>query len=111
MPLATQAEPALARCQSCGAEVAPDSDHCPECGKLLRERSTKITLAVTLLMILAGVVLTQYFVNLHRVTEAELAGRWFVRGNEAMQANAPKFAADAYRTALNYDRENAEYRL
>src|SRR5271157_1489529 len=111
MPLATQAEPVVAHCQSCGAEVAPDADHCPACGRLLRERSTKITLAVTLLLILAGITFTQYFVNRHRATEQELAQRWFNRGNEAMQANAPKFAADAYRTALNYDRENSEYRL
>ena len=111
MSLATQTEPAIAHCQNCGAEVAPDADHCAVCGKLLRERSTKITLVVTLLLILAGIALTQYFVNLHRVTEQDLAHRWFTRGNEAMQANAPKFAADAYRTALNYDRENEEYRL
>jgi tetratricopeptide (TPR) repeat protein len=111
MPLATPTETAIAHCQSCGAEVAPDADHCPTCGRLLRERSTRITLAVTLLLILAGVAFTQYFVNRHRATEQELALRWFNRGNQAMQANAPKFAADAYRTALNYDRENSEYRL
>lgn len=111
MPSATQTEPAVAHCQSCGAEVAADSDHCPSCGRLLRERSTRITLAVTLLLILLGIALTQYFVSLHRVTEQDLARRWFNRGNEAMQAKAPKFAADAYRTALNYDRENDDYRL
>ena len=111
MPLATQTEPALAHCQSCGVEVPPEADHCPSCGRLLRENSARITLTVTLLLLLLGIALTQYFVNLHRVTEQELAVRWFTRGNEAMQANAPKFAADAYRTALNYDRENQEYRL
>jgi tetratricopeptide (TPR) repeat protein len=111
MPLATQTELTIAHCSRCGAEVGSDSDHCPACGRLLRERSTKITLAITLLLILLGIALTQYFVNLHRVTEQELARRWFNRGNEAMQANAPKFAADAYRTALNYDRENQDYRL
>src|SRR5271166_5714111 len=111
MPLTAQIDPAIAHCQSCGAEVAPDADHCASCGKLLRDRSTKITLAVTLILILLGVALTQYFVNRHRVTEQQLAQRWFTRGNEAMQANAPRFAADAYRTALNYDRENDEYRL
>ncbi len=111
MPSATQAEPALAQCQNCGAEVPPDVDHCLSCGRILRGRSTKITVAVTLFFIFAGIALTQYVVNLHRMTEQELAQRWFVRGNQAMQANAPKFAADAYRTALNYDRENAEYRL
>ena len=74
-------------------------------------RSTQITIAVTLLLIIAGFILTRYFVNLHRVTEQDLAQRWFRRGNQAMQANLPKFAAEAYRTALNYNRENDEYRL
>jgi len=111
MPSATQTEPAVAHCQSCGAEVAPDSDHCPACGRLLRQRSTRITLAFTLLLIVAGLALTQYFVNLHRATELGLAQRWFMRGEDAMQANLPKFAAEAYRTALNYDRENEQYRL
>ncbi len=111
MPSATQTELALAHCQHCGAEVPPDADHCLACGRILRGRSTKITVAVTLFFIFAGVALTQYVVNLHRMTEQELAQRWFVRGNQAMQANAPKFAADAYRTALNYDRENKDYRL
>ena len=111
MPSATQTEPAVAHCQSCGAEVVSDTDHCPACGRRLHERSNRITLAITLLLIFAGMALTQYFVNLHRDTELGLARRWFTRGEEAMQANLPKGAADAYRTALNYDRENEQYRL
>lgn len=111
MPTLAPTEPVVAHCQSCGAEVPPDSDHCPSCGRLLRERSTKITLALTLLIMFAGVILTQAFVNLHRTTEMSLAHRWFTRGEEAMQAHAPKYAAEDYRTALNYDRENQEYRL
>lgn len=111
MPTATQTAPVLAICQNCGAEVPADSAHCPACGRLTSGRSTKITVAVTLLLIVAGIVLTQYFVNLHRVTEMDLARRWFNRGEEAMRANLPKFAAEAYRTALNYDRENDRYRL
>ena len=111
MPTLTPTEPVIAHCQSCGAEVPPDSDHCPSCGRLIRERSTKIALALTLLMIFAGVMLTQFLVNLHRTTEMSLAHRWFTRGEEAMQAHAPKYAADDYRTALNYDRENQQYRL
>ena len=111
MPTLTPTEPLIAHCQSCGAEVPPDSDHCPSCGRLVRERSTKITVALTLLMIFAGVLLTQAFVNLHRTTEISLARRWFTRGEEAMQAKAPKYAAQDYRTALNYDQENDYYRL
>ena len=111
MPTLTPTEPVIGHCQSCGAEVPPDSDHCPSCGRLIRERSTKITIALTLLMIFAGVILTQAFVNLHRTSEMSLARRWFTRGEEAMQAHAPKYAEEDYRTALNYDRENQQYRL
>ena len=111
MPLATQTPPALAHCQSCGAELRPGSDHCPACGRLLWERSSQITLAITLLLLLGGVGLTQYLVNLHRMTEHGLAVRWFTRGDEAMQAHAARFAAEAYRTALNYDPQNQQYRL
>ena len=111
MPLATQTQPATARCQYCGAEFPADSDQCSACGRQISARSTQITIAATLLLIIAGFVLTRYFVNLHRGTEEDLANRWFKRGNEAMQANLPKFAAEAYRTALNYDRENDTYRL
>jgi len=110
MPLETQSPP-TARCRYCGAEVSPGAEQCPSCGRLTSGQSAKVTLAITLLLILAGLVLTQYFVKLHRVTEQGLAQRWFNRGEEAMQANLPRFAAEAFRTALNYDRENSEYRL
>jgi tetratricopeptide (TPR) repeat protein len=78
---------------------------------MLRERHTKITVVLTLVLILAGLGLTQSFVNLHRQTELGLAHRWFARGEQAMQADLPEGAAEAYRTALNYDRENKYYRL
>ncbi len=70
-----------------------------------------MTLAIMLLLIFAGFAFTQYVVQRHRATEAALAKRWFNRGNEAMQANLPSVAAEDYRTALTYDRENDEYRL
>ncbi len=70
-----------------------------------------MTLAIMLFLIFAGFAFTQYIVRLHRNTEASLAKRWFHRGNEAMQVNLPALAAEDYRTALTYDRENDEYRL
>src|ERR1700757_4326618 len=111
MPTATQTAPVQTICQSCGAEVPADSHHCPACGRSLSGRPAKITLVITLLLILAGFAGTHYFVNLHRTTEMDLARRWFNRGQQAMQAGLPKFAAEAYRTALNYDRSNDQYRL
>jgi len=111
MPSATQSAPAIAHCPHCAAEVPVDADRCSSCGRLVRERSARITLAITLLLIFAAIALTQSFVNLHRQTEMGLARRWFARGEQAMQAHLYKFASDAYRTALNYDRENEQYRL
>ncbi len=60
---------------------------------------------------MAGFAFTQYFVTLHRRTEDSLAQRWFARGDAAMQAGDPAAAADEYRNALGYDRENDLYRL
>ncbi len=111
MPFATATAPPTIRCQNCGAEAPADSDHCPSCGRLLSARSIRITIVLTLVFIVAGFALTQYFVNLHRVTQQDLARRWFIRGEQAMQAHLPQVAADDYRTALNYDRENRQYQL
>jgi len=68
-------------------------------------------LAVTLVLIIAGFVFTQYFVNLHRQMESDLAVRWFTRGEQAMQAQLPAAAAEDYRNALSYDPDNRQYRL
>ena len=103
--------PPVVRCENCGAEISQDADRCPECGQLTSSPSSKIALAVTLLLLMAGAAFTQYFVKLHRQTEYDMARRWFARGGEAMQAGMPNTAAEDYRTALSYDRENNEYRL
>lgn len=64
-----------------------------------------------LILIFAGFAFTQYVVQRHRSTEASLARRWFNRGDEAMQAKLPSVAAEDYRTALSYDREDRQYTL
>ncbi len=111
MPAVTDSAPVTHRCTRCGADFPVDSLQCPSCGRVVGTQSTKIVLAVTLLLILISLVFTQYFVALHKSTETSLANRWFVRGGEAMQANLPDVAAQDYRTALSYDPENQEYRL
>ncbi len=111
MPSATDSAPATQLCQNCGAELAQGIDRCPSCGRIAPTRSARIVLAVTLLLILAGFVFTQYFVNLHSQTESDLAVRWFTRGEQAMQAQIPAAAAEDYRNALSYDPDNRQYRL
>ena len=64
-----------------------------------------------MLLIVAAFAFTRSFVNLHRSTELSLARRWFTRGEQAMQMHLAGSAAEDYRTALNYDRNNPQYRL
>ena len=71
----------------------------------------RLKLGLLVVLIFCGLLLTHYFVGLHRATEAELAKRWFARGNQAMQAGNAGLAADDFRTALSYDRDNRQYRL
>jgi tetratricopeptide (TPR) repeat protein len=111
MPLLTKQTPSAVRCTRCGVEFSADADTCPACGRAVGTQSARITLTITLILIFLGLGFTQYFVKLHRATEASLANRWFLRGNQAMQANLPVVAAQDYRTALSYDPENREYRL
>jgi tetratricopeptide (TPR) repeat protein len=111
MSSVTTSSPAVTHCQTCGNQIPAGADSCPACGRTNEAGSRRITLAILLILIFAGFALTQYVVNLHRATEASLAKRWFHRGNEAMQVNMPSLAAEDYRTALSYDRENDEYRL
>jgi tetratricopeptide (TPR) repeat protein len=111
MPLLTKQTPPTVRCTRCGTEFSTDADRCPACGRTVGPQSARITLTITVILIFLGLGLTQYFVKLHRGTELSLANRWFLRGNQAMQANLPVVAAQDYRTALSYDPENREYRL
>jgi tetratricopeptide (TPR) repeat protein len=111
MPLLTKQTPPTVRCTRCGIEFSADADSCPACGRTAGTQSARITLTITVILIFLGLGFTQYFVKLHRSTEASLANRWFLRGNQAMQANLPVAAAQDYRTALSYDPENREYRL
>lgn len=111
MPSVTETAAETHRCTRCGTDFPADSLSCPACGRVAGTQSARITLAVTLLLIVCGLVATQYFVKLHRATQFSLANRWFFRGGEAMQAKLPNVAAEDYRTALSYDPENEEYRL
>ena len=111
MPPVTDTAPTTHRCTRCGTDFPVDSLGCPACGRVAGSQSARITLAITLLLLMAGLAFTQYFVRLHRATQFSLANRWFVRGGQAMQAHLPNVAADDYRTALSYDPENEEYRL
>lgn len=111
MSASTDTSLAVTRCQECETEIPQGVDCCPACGRAVSAGISRIVLTVTILMIFCGFAFTQYVVNLRRTTESSLAVRWFVRGGQAMQANLPVAAAEDYRTALTFDRENRQYRL
>ncbi|HLI63122.1 MAG TPA: tetratricopeptide repeat protein [Terriglobales bacterium] len=111
MPSVTDSAPATTHCEKCGTELPSEADRCPRCGEVVTIHPARLVLGLILLLIIAGFAFTQYFTNLHRTTESDLAVRWFKRGGEAMQAHLPAAAAEDYRTALSYDPENQEYRL
>src|SRR5579863_4601253 len=107
----TNSAPVTTRCESCGKEISPGADSCQSCGRTGKSYSSKFTLAIVVVLIVAGFALTQYVVRLHRTSESSLATRWFHRGEEAMLVSLPVLAANDYRTALSYDPENNHYRL
>ena len=98
-------------CEGCGQEVPARADRCPACGRIVAPRSPRLILFAVVILIMAAFAFTQYFVRLHRKTEDFLSQRWFARGDEAMQTGNPAAAAEDYRNALSYDRENDLYRL
>lgn len=73
-------------------------------------RSERIVLLIVAVLLILMVGLAQWMVRAHRQTEMSLAQSWFSRGNRAMPGY-PEIAAEDYRTALTYDRENDDYRL
>ena len=68
-------------------------------------------LVVVIVALVALFALTHYLVKSHRNTELNLAKTWFLRGGQAMTRGYPAIAAEDFRTALSYERENQEYRL
>jgi Tfp pilus assembly protein PilF len=101
----------IAVCKRCREPLpVPDLGRCPACGEPRSERSERVTFVVVAVVLIAVFALTQWLVRLHRQTELSLAKNWFSRGERAMPGY-PNIAAEDYRTALTYDRENDEYRL
>ncbi len=97
-------------CEGCGQSIPAEADHCPHCGQELSS-SGRLILVVVIVMLIVVFAATQYLVSFHRRTELALARSWFDRGERAMKLGYPAIAADDYRTALSYDRENAQSRL
>jgi len=99
------------RCIRCGRPVPEGAYWCPFCGKLNVALRVRIVFVFLIVLIIAGIGLTKWYVSRLRSVESSLAHRWFSRGDQAMAKNYPAVAIDDYRNALGYDENNPRYRL
>ncbi|MDE3136102.1 MAG: tetratricopeptide repeat protein [Acidobacteriota bacterium] len=72
-------------------------------------RETLLLTSLLALGILFGV--TQAAVSYYHGKQADLANRWFQRGEAALKANRPKEAIDDLRNALSYAPDNPTFQL
>src|SRR5215472_14437087 len=107
--------------------MPPESDRlCPRCGQLIPagragcpvctrpqgflwslERETLVLLSLIMLGIFF--VITGFAVKRYHASQLTLGGRWYERGQAALQSNRPEEAVDDFRTALVYARDNTVY--
>ncbi|HKT11446.1 MAG TPA: tetratricopeptide repeat protein [Terriglobia bacterium] len=73
------------------------------------ERETLVLISLVLLVILF--VVTGYAVKRYHAAQAALGGRWYLKGENALQANRPEEAVDDFHTALIYARDNTTYQM
>ncbi len=73
------------------------------------ERETLVVLSILLLGVFFAV--TGFVNNRYHATQKALGGHWYQRGVEALKANEPVNAVDAFHTALIYARDNSAYQL
>ncbi|HET9179094.1 MAG TPA: hypothetical protein VFQ24_12120 [Terriglobia bacterium] len=71
------------------------------------ERETLVLLSLIALAIFF--VITGFTVKRYHASQLALGGRWYQRGEAALQSNRPEEAVDAFHTALVYARNNTVY--
>jgi tetratricopeptide (TPR) repeat protein len=78
----------------------------------LRKQHREILLLAVLSLVAATMFLiTRSLANESRRMHSRMAGEWFVRGNQLMDAGDVALATDAYRRAVTHDRQNTDLRL
>ena len=73
------------------------------------ERETLVLISMVLLVIFF--VVTGFTVNRYHAEQAALGGRWYLRGENALNANQPEEAVEDFHTALVYARDNTTYQM
>ncbi len=73
------------------------------------ERETLVLFSIFLLAVFF--VITGLTVKRYHAEQAALGGRWYQRGEDALQANRPEEAVNDFHTALIYARDNTTYQM
>ncbi|TAM80378.1 MAG: tetratricopeptide repeat protein [Acidobacteria bacterium] len=99
-------------CPRCGQLIPAGQAGCPVCTRpqgflWSLERETLVLLSMVLLAIFFGV--TGFTVKRYHASQQALGGRWYLKGEAALQANRPEEAVDDFHTALVYARDNTLY--
>jgi tetratricopeptide (TPR) repeat protein len=101
------------RCAQCGEALQSDATACPACGAQIEELSRKPrgTFAVLIGLLLIGLTLTGILVRGFDARRAQLAQRWYSRGERDLQQGVSIQAVNEFQTALAYSQNDSNYRL
>ena len=99
-------------CPRCGQLIPAGQTDCPVCTRSQGflwslERETLVLLSLIALAIFFAI--TGFMVKRYHASQLALGGRWYQRGEAALQSNRPEEAVDSFHTALVYARNNTVY--
>jgi Flp pilus assembly protein TadD len=99
-------------CPRCGQLIPAGQTECPVCTRpqgflWSLERETLVLLSIVVLVVFF--VVTGFTVKRYHASQLALGGRWYQRGEEALQANRAEEAVEDFHTALVYARDNPLY--
>lgn len=101
-------------CPRCGQLIPAGQTACPVCTRpkgflWSLERETLVLFSIVLLVVFF--VITGFTVKRYHAEQAALGGRWYQRGEDALQANRPEEAVNDFHTALVYARDSTTYQM
>ena len=101
-------------CPRCGQLIPAGQTACPVCTRpqgflWSLERETLVLISIGLLVILF--VITGFTVKRYHAEQKALGGRWYQRGQAALDANRAEEAVDDFHTAVIYARDNTVYQM
>lgn len=99
-------------CPRCGQLVPAGQTDCPVCTRpqgLLWSLERETLVLISLIALAIFFVITGFTVKRYHASQLALGGRWYQRGEAALQSNRPEEAVAAFHTALVYARNNTVY--